>query len=504
MSKVFHWVTHWLGVMPFLSVLVGFPALAQSGGQTPSGLCPAQLGSAIEAVIDRPALARSRWGVLIQTLDATPLRRQTLYQRDARRYFTPASTAKLVTTAAALTQLGPQFRIRTAIYQQLRPDSKQTVLQIVGRGDPSLSQAQLRDLARQLRQRGIGQITQLLAEATYFQGSGIHPTWEWEDVQAGYGAPVTSLIVNQNALDFTLFPQMVGQPLRVQWDDPATAIGWQIENQTTTVAATAPEFIEVGREFSRPILRVRGQLRAGAAPEPTSVSVPDPGQFFLQQFRRALVAEQVQVLQLRLTTHAKPPDAMELAAVQSPPLSELIRETNQESNNVYAEALLRTLGQMAQNLPAITESSGAGITVDRGLVAVRKGLSALGVDPTGYVQADGSGLSRRNLVSPEALVQILQAMAPLPTAAVYRASLPVAGVSGTLQSRFRGTAAQGIVQAKTGTLTGVSALAGYVEPPNYPPLAFSILVNQSEANTTTLRGAIDEVVLLMTRLRPCP
>jgi D-alanyl-D-alanine carboxypeptidase/D-alanyl-D-alanine-endopeptidase (penicillin-binding protein 4) len=119
------------------------------------------------------------------------------------------------------------------------------------------------------------------------------------------------------------------------------------------------------------------------------------------------------------------------------------------------------------------------------------------------VLADGSGLSRQNLVSPKAIAQTLKLIAQTKEAAVYRASLPVAGISGTLRRRFNNTAAQGNLQAKTGTLTGVSALSGYLNVPSYQPLVFSIIVNQSDQSTETLRQAIDEIVLLLTRLRYC-
>jgi D-alanyl-D-alanine carboxypeptidase/D-alanyl-D-alanine-endopeptidase (penicillin-binding protein 4) len=127
----------------------------------------------------------------------------------------------------------------------------------------------------------------------------------------------------------------------------------------------------------------------------------------------------------------------------------------------------------------------------------------LGVDPESYVIVDGSGLSRHNLVSPEAIAQTLQLMAQTSQARVYRDSLPVAGVSGTLKNRFRNTAAQGNIQAKTGGMTGVSALSGYLNIPGYQPLVFSIIVNQSDQSFATLRQAIDEIVLLLTRLRAC-
>ena len=158
--------------------------------------------------------------------------------------------------------------------------------------------------------------------------------------------------------------------------------------------------------------------------------------------------------------------------------------------------LLRTL-QISSDTQANKDS------VEIGLNEVTEALTTLGVNPESYVLVDGSGLSRRNLVSPDAIVQTLKLMAQRPQASVYRESLPVAGESGTLRRRFLSTAAQGNVQAKTGTLTGVSALSGYIDVPGYQPLVFSIMVNQSDQSVASLREAIDEIVLLLTRLRSC-
>ena len=142
-------------------------------------------------------------------------------------------------------------------------------------------------------------------------------------------------------------------------------------------------------------------------------------------------------------------------------------------------------------------------TDEMGLRAVKAILTELGVEPGSYVLGDGSGLSRHNLVSPEALAQTLRAMAQSPLASVYRSSLPVAGISGTLRNRFRDSSAKGIVSAKTGAMSGVVALSGYLDAPNYEPLVFSIIVNQSDQPAATLRQAIDEIVLLLTRLQRC-
>jgi D-alanyl-D-alanine carboxypeptidase/D-alanyl-D-alanine-endopeptidase (penicillin-binding protein 4) len=182
----------------------------------------------------------------------------------------------------------------------------------------------------------------------------------------------------------------------------------------------------------------------------------------------------------------------EVATVESPSLAKLLVETNQESNNLYAEVLLRTLGAVVR-----------GDTTELGVKKIKDTLTALGVNPESYVLADGSGLSRQNLVSPEAIAQTLKRMAQTPEASIYRASLPTAGVNGTLVRRFLNTSALGNLQAKTGTLTGVSALSGYLNVSGYQPLVFSLMVNQSDQSPAIQRQAIDEIVLLLTRLRSC-
>lgn len=459
----------------------------------PANLCPAQLGTAIQLVTNRPQFNRFRWGILIETLSSG----RTLYSRDAQKYFIPASNVKLLTTAAVLHQLGSQHRIRTSVY------GTDDVLRIVGRGDPSLTDTQLRELAQQLSRRGIRQV-KLIAVDNYFQGYTVNPSWEWEDVQADYGAPVNSLILNQNTVALTLLPQQVGQKVRVIWADPSEATRWRIENESVITKPGEPLSINVSRNLQGAVLKIAGKMSIDTEPESVSLAVLDPHGHFLRHFQRSLVAEGIKatadqssvtgmsdiIRYLRLSA------APELAAVESPPLSELLVETNQNSNNLYAEALLRTLG-------ANSNTSESTATAEVGLSVVKETLTKLGVNPDGYVLADGSGLSRHNLVSPEAIAQTLKVMAKSPLAPVYRASLPVAGLSGTLQNRFQGTAVQGILQGKTGTMSGVVALSGYLDPSNYEPLVFSIIVNQSDQSAATIRQAIDEIVLLLAKLRSC-
>ena len=224
-------------------------------------------------------------------------------------------------------------------------------------------------------------------------------------------------------------------------------------------------------------------------------SVPNPGNYFVGEFRKILTTSGIQVIQSTLVKRT-PASAseIELAAVVSPPLSQLISETNQNSNNVYAEAILKTLGRLQE--PMSLDSSASGVN------AVRQVLSSLDVNPNRYSMVDGSGLAERDRASAEAFVQTLQAMALQPEAQTFRRSLAVAGRSGTLTNRMGNTSAAGVVSAKTGTLQGAVALSGYINAPNYSPLVFSMIVN-SDDSASTLRGAIDEMVVLLSRLKNC-
>ncbi|WP_009632373.1 D-alanyl-D-alanine carboxypeptidase/D-alanyl-D-alanine endopeptidase [Synechocystis sp. PCC 7509] len=457
-------------------------------GEANRAICPAQLSKAIETVTNRPQFSRGRWGIVVQTLSPST----TIYSRDAQKYFIPASNVKLLLTAAALHKLGANFRIRTSIY-----GTSNGVLRIVGRGDPSLTDVQLKQLAQQLKQKGVNQVIQLIADDNYFQGNDIvDPSWEWEDVQADYGAPINSLIVNQNAVSLQLFPQKIGQPLGVVWGSTSAAKQWQIDNKSLTTKPGEATTVNVSRALNGSTLKISGNLSIDAPSESFGLAVIDPVANFLQHLRQALVTEKIKYNVP--TKSIAPPLAVfitELAAVESVPLSQLLLETNLNSNNLYAEALLRSLGVKVY-LPQSTAAT-------KGLEVVKQTLTQLGVNPAGYVLADGSGLSRHNLVSPEAISQTLSAMGSSPYAAIYRASLPVAGVSGTMTNRLKNTPAQGVVSAKTGTISGAIALSGYINAPNYEPLVFSIIVNQSDQNAATIRQAVDEIVLLLVSLRRC-
>ena len=472
-----------------LGVIGGLAVLTQAD-MALAGICRAELPGKIEAIAQNPALTRANVGILIE--DATPNAR-TLYARRAQEKFVPASNVKLLTTAAALQSLGPDFSIRTSVFGQ--PNAPDSALYVVGRGDPTFTSYQINLLANQLKQKGIRRASSLTAIDNYFTGPAASPYWDAEDYRAGYGAPANSLILNRNELSFTVFPTRVGQPLQVAWDRPEFARGWRIENNTRTVGAGGNEFIDAGQKPGQKVMTVRGQLVAGSTADNNSIALSDPASYFVEQFQQSLTSYGISSASGQVSRANPPAGMVELAAIQSPPLRAFIDPTNLYSVNIYAEAMLKSLGRSVD--PTTPDAYQAGA------IAVNQILTSLGVAPGSLSVVDGSGLSRRNLATPEAFVDTLQIMAQTPNATIYRNSLAVAGRSGTLRNRLKGTPAEGRFQGKTGTLSGTYTLSGYLNPPNHPPLALSILVNNSTAGGRTTRSLIDQIIIQAASLDDC-
>lgn len=464
--------------------------VASSRANPAPSICSQNLAPQIEAIVNRPNFVRSRFGVLVQVLGT----RQTLYSHDAEQFFIPASNAKILTTAAALRELSPTYRIRTSVYGTRSANGWS--VRLVGRGDPSFGDQQLKHLTQQLKRRGIQRISDLIVEDSYFGQDAVNSDWAVGDIQATYGVPVSSLILNENGLGLKISPQAIGQPLKVEWDDPIGASDWKIENRSRTVDAKTEEFLDVGRDLSQPILKVSGQLHVGSGFEINGVAIPNPDEYFLRKFVRSLNGAGITIERSSVSDQAARSNGIEIAKIDSPPLSELVKEANQNSNNLYAEVLLRTLG--AQNPNALGHTA-----LERGLTSLTRELNQFGIDQTEIELVDGSGLARQNWSTPATFVKVLQAISQQPEGKYFRESLSIAGASGTLQNRFQNSPAKGITRAKTGTLTGVTALSGYIEPPNYSSIAFSIIINQAPDVASVQRDAIDEIVGLLARLRSC-
>jgi serine-type D-Ala-D-Ala carboxypeptidase/endopeptidase (penicillin-binding protein 4) len=477
-------------------LLLTHPAFAQTVpsnskiAQSESTICPANLSNTVNSIASRYNLQRHHWGYYVQPL-ATSI---PLASYQGSSLFIPASSNKLLTTAAVLNHLGGQYRLRTSIYQDPNSNPQQPSLTIVGRGDPTITTAQIQDLAAQLQQKGIRQISKLTANGGYFRGSPMNPDWEWGDLYTDYGVPTTSLILQQNAVDLVVTPQQIGQPPSYRWRTPLAGISWQIDNRAVTGAVRTESSIEVQAQQGKPTLLLTGNLPVGGGGTTLNLAMLSPNATWLSQLQFNLAQKQINTSQLQVIESEPVTLGQEVAAIESPTLGELVKQTNRTSNNLFAEVLLRTLGR--------SNTEPGNNTADLGLRMVKAKLTGLGVNANGYRQADGSGLSRKNLLSPQTLVQTLIGMSKTPEAAIYRDSLPVGGVSGTLASRFKSYPNQ--IQAKTGTLTGTIALAGYANPTQYQQLAFGILVNNHDRPASEIRSAVDEMATAFLRLRNCP
>lgn len=450
--------------------------------QATNNICPVDLPQKIDNLISNPELQKAHWGILIKTLqDQT-----TLYDYQGSQFFVPASNVKLLTTAAALLKLGENYQIKTPIYSQ-GSGSKLSRLHLIGQGDPSLTTDQLRTIANTLKSQGIKQIEKLILEDNILPQNYLNPTWEWEDIYFDYAPAINQLILNQNVVNVTLSPQGIGQPLKVVWSDAIAGKQWQIINQTRTVAGNPSQALSIKGILGKSVLVLEGELSVQSEPDVSAIAIPDPVRYFAESFQQILTGVRIQVDQLEIVNNISFNSQEKLLLeISSPPIQELITETNQESNNLYAEALLNLI----QENPNSKDS-------------LKNILKSLELNPNSYILKDGSGLSRQNLVSPEIFVQLLTAMAQSPLGESYRKSLAIAAKKGTLSNRFQDTAVAGNLHAKTGTLSGSSAVSGYLDNPNFQPLVFSILVNNSEQPSLILRKAIDSIIMLLSQLKRC-
>ncbi len=475
------WTT-WL----LLAVLV-LPKVAiansPSAVKSTDGYCVADIPLQIDNLLNQPEYRKADWGILIKNLQ----NQTTLYQQNADQLFVPASNTKLLTTAAALIKLGENYRIKTPVYTQGEGTTLNR-LQIIGKGDPSLTTDQLKTLANNLKSQGIQQIKTLSLVDTVAPQNQLNPTWEWEDIYFYYAPAVNQLILNQNAVNLTLSPQSVGQPLKVTWSDAIAAKQWQVINQTRTVSGNPTKGISIKGVLGKPVLIIEGELGSQSEPDMTAIAIPDPVRYFAESLQQILTEAGIQVSQVEITTNNTiNPQEKLFSEIESPTIKELITETNQNSNNLYAETLLNQIQGAESNA----------------IESLKKTLDTLKVENNSYFLKDGSGLSRQTLVSPTAFVQLLTAMSQSSLGSSYRDSLAIAGQTGTLKNRFLNTSVVGKLQGKTGTLSGAISLSGYLQPTEFSPLVFSILVNNTEQPASILRKAMDSIIIELSQLKQC-
>jgi D-alanyl-D-alanine carboxypeptidase/D-alanyl-D-alanine-endopeptidase (penicillin-binding protein 4) len=406
---------------------------------------PAALRRAIEPIVSRRELASASWGIEVRSLKSG----RALYQLDEGRALRPASTLKLVTTAVALDLFGPAARIRTTLETAGRQDGLGRILgdvYLVGRGatmltpptSPGRPTAPLEELADALVAAGVRRIEgRLIGHEGAFSGDRRGHDWTWEDLVWGYGAEVSALSWNDGVVEARLQPgERVGDPALLDVA-PLTPLV-SIVSTVVTADAGTPDEVVLEKEPGTGRIRLSGRLPLGGGWS-GRLAVEDPARYATTTFASVLQAKGIRVTGDVLTSRAPLPPALRVLAVhEGPALAELVRQVNKESLNVHAEALLRLVGLRAR---------GEG-SVENGIDAAFEILARLGVPTEGWVISDGSGLARSDLATPAGLATLLVAMDRHPHAAVFRESLPVAGVDGTLERRLHGAAQRRIV-AKT-------------------------------------------------------
>lgn len=440
-------------------------------------------------------LARSHWGVAVRDL-ATG---RWVARHDADRYFVPASNLKLVVSATALERLGPDYAWRTSVYGT-EPLGADGVLDgdlvLYGRGDPNLSgrfapsmTAIFETLADSLAARGLTRVTgELLADESYWDADYVRGDWATYDLLWWYAAPVGALGFNDNAIDFHIRPgRAVGDPLVIE-GEPASSF-YTLENRAVTGPSGSERTFDLTREPGTNHVVAYGSLPVDSEPDVEYFAVVDPAGWAATVFgevlsRRGIAVDgPVRTISQPASSPVAAGDTVALAAHVGSPLARVVEAVLGRSQNWHAEQLLKTLGR---------EIEGEG-SWSAGLAVERRTLAELAVDTTAMFLRDASGLSSANLVTPEALVDLLSAMRRRPEASAFVSALPVAAESGSLRRRFGGTSAAGRVRAKTGYIENVYSLSGYLTTLDGHEYAFSVVVNQTAGDSAI--DAIDRLVL---------
>jgi D-alanyl-D-alanine carboxypeptidase/D-alanyl-D-alanine-endopeptidase (penicillin-binding protein 4) len=458
-----------------------------------------QIQKQLEALLAASPLASARVSLEVVSLDDGA----QIFSRGADEQLNPASNTKLLTAAAALHRLGPEYRFTTDVLADVAPlknKGKVKSLYVKGRGDPSFTTERLEGLAHDLAHRGLKQVGELVLDDSFFDAEFWGPGWEKEPSDTAYAAPSGALSVNHNSAAIYVIPgEKAGQKARVEMEPEAKGF-FALENQVQTLKAGSRKRV-IAHSFDLPDrtrMNVQGRVATDEGPLVFFRRVTNPTLYFGSTLRQALQARGVKVDKLRRGT--TPESAVLVSSYDSPELGELVRDMNKVSSNFMAENILRTLG---------AEVKGAPGTWPKGVDAAEEALAELGVPRGGYQLRNGSGLNDTNRLSAHQLVTVLVAMwKRFPLAAEFLASLPIAARDGTLRTRMEGTDAAGRLRAKTGTLEKVrrvTTLSGYLGTQSGERLAFAFLVNDwAGGRLSVVTQAVDRFGALLAGMGQSP
>jgi serine-type D-Ala-D-Ala carboxypeptidase/endopeptidase (penicillin-binding protein 4) len=528
----------WGIVAGFLLATALLPAAAPCAAQKASAMtAPAASGASraknrtdiarfrarVEAALAEAHAQKTYWGVVVADQDTGAI----LYELNADHFFTPASNAKIFTTALALASLPPSFRFRTTLESQgkLGADGRLAGdLRFVGRGDPDLSNRKfpyagkvehegptekvLAEMVDEAVAKGLKEVDgDIVADDSYFPYDPYPAGWNVGDLYFTFGAPVSAIAFNDNSISIDVLPGTAAGNPAVVTVSPGYAINAFGQEITTGPADAKPDFAVVRRPGTD-FLLLRGLIPLGHTSIKLDLAMLDPAEMTARAIEQLLEARGVRVTGTTRVRHAPPPDTSDagdlppapeaaltidsamplvLAEHLSPTLMEGVRVTNKVSHNLHAELLLRTVAR---------EKTGVGST-GAGLKFEQDFLKSVGVAEGDVVLEDGSGLSGTDLVTPRAVIQVLRYAARQPWGSDYISTLPIAGVDGTLETRMKGTKAEGLIHAKTGALEHVRAMSGYATTLRGEHLVFSIFGNNSTQKGHDATAAIDAIGVAM-------
>lgn len=477
------------------ALLGGWGVPSSSVAQNDTSPAIRQLTDDLSHLFAQPANAI--WGVYIRSLDHD----ETLYELNPRTLLEPASTVKIVTLATAAERLGWDYQFETTLFATASAAAGVVTGDLVvrGTGDPTIN-ALDSDLepfmiwAAELRAAGIDRIDgRIVGDDRAFADdiwTGWGPGWGWDDLGFGFAAPAGALQHHENVTELTIRPaDDPGTPATV-YVDPLS--GLDVRSHVDTGRQDDELTLTLRRLPGPSELVLRGSIPTGWPSLSRSVAVDNPTLFFVTALRQALVnggiavhGEAIDIDQLPTEVRPPPPPAFDvLVRHRSAPLSDIAVDLMKNSHNLYAESLLRAVGLVSSNR-----------SVSGGVEIVTDTLTSWGLDDSQFQIVDGSGLSPLNLISAEALVEILRFMHGEPShRGPFERTLPIAGRDGTLEGRMRGTSASGNAHAKTGTRTGVRALAGYVDTQDGERLGFAILANNFQTGNRNVVRIIDRAV----------
>lgn len=452
-----------------------------------------ELRDQLDDYFNDPNFSNANWGVLVKSLKTG----EVLYKRNADKLFIPASNMKLFTSAAALLLLGPDYVYETDFYVNggLEKGVLKGDLIIQGAGDPTISSRfysgnQIKifeDWADTLKAKGIWVISgNIFGDDTFFDNVGLGNGWAWDYESSWFEAPSGSLSFNDNCVEIKIEPTDVNFPAKVSVKPYTKYIS--LVSKVITVDDSDESSLSVLRQRGTNLINVTGNIKKDSKPITEHVSISDPTMFFLTVLREVFERKGI-VIQGRIGTinssekNIIPDDLTPLYTHRSVPLKIIIKELNKNSNNFYAEQLLKTIGLEIHNYG----------TVENGVKACKEIFNTMGINPENMVMADGSGLSRLDLVTPRQIINLLSFMYKSDEFSNFYESLPIGGIDGTLIDRMKKTAAENNVHAKAGYNNNVSALSGYLKTISGEPLVFSIIVNNYLAPFTLANYIQDNV-----------